>query len=174
MDQVFETILIIAGLVVTLVALFIVLSLLISGVANRTRTALLEHPVRSFLIGLLNFLCSIAVAGLLAQLGGWWVSVFEMLAFLILGWLVVLALVGTTGIVSLLRERMGSGGQSQVRGTMLASLLLVLAMLVPFVGWFVFTPIVLLTGLGAALFTLFRRERPQAIHPPATQVEENS
>ncbi len=173
MDQVFETILIITGLVVTLVALFIVLSLLVSGVANRTRTAVLEHPVRSFLIGLLNFLCSTAVAGLLAQLGGWWVSVFEMLAFLLLGWLVVLALVGTTGIVSLLRERMGSGGQSQVRGTMFASLLLVLAMLVPFVGWFVFTPIVLLTGLGAALFTLFRRERPQGIHPPAAQVEEN-
>jgi hypothetical protein len=83
-----------------------------------------------------------------------------MIAFLILGWLVVLALVGTTGIVSLLRERMGSGGQSHMRGTMLASLLLVLAMLVPFAGWFVFTPIVLLTGLGAALFTLFRRERP--------------
>lgn len=160
MDQVFETILIIAGLVVTLVALFIVLSLLISGMANRTRKVIVEHPVRSFLIGLLNFLCSAAVTGLLAQLGGWWVSVFQMIAFLILGWLVVLALVGTTGIVSLLRERMGSGGQSHMRGTMLASLLLVLAMLVPFVGWFVFTPIVLLTGLGAALFTLFRRERP--------------
>ena len=174
MEQTLGTILIIAGLVVTLVALFIVLSLLISGMTNRTRTVILEHPVRSFLIGLLNFLCSAAVAGLLAQLGGWWVSVFQMLAFLILGWLVVLALVGTTGIVSLLRERMGSGGQSPMRGTMLASLLLVLAMLVPFAGWFVFTPIVLLTGLGAALFTLLRREPSQVITPPAAQVEDNS
>ncbi len=174
MEQVFETVLIIIGVVVSLVALFIVLSLLITGVANRTRTVILEHPVRSFLIGLLNFLISAAVTGLLIQLGGWWVSVFEMLAFLILGWLVVLALVGTTGIVSLLRERMSSGSQSQVRGTMLASLLLVLAMLVPFVGWFVFTPIVLLTGLGAALFTLFRRERSPVINPPAARGEESS
>jgi hypothetical protein len=174
MEQVFETVLIIIGVVVSLVALFIVLSLLISGVANRTRTIVLEHPVRSLLIGLVNFLCSVAVTGLLAQLGGWWVSVFQMLAFLILGWLVVLALVGTTGIVSLLCERMGAGRQSPIRGTMLASLLLVLAMLVPFAGWFVFTPIILLTGLGAALLTLVRRERPQGIHPPAAQVEENS
>lgn len=174
MEQTFGTILIIIGGVVTLVALFTVLSLLISGVANQTRTVMLEHPVRSFLVGLLNFMFSAAVTGLLAQLGGRWVSVFEVLAFLILGWLVVLALVGTTGIINLLRERMGSGGQSNMRGTILASLLLVLGMLVPFVGWFVFTPIVLLTGLGAALFTLFRRERPQVINPPSAQVEENS
>lgn len=173
MEQVFETILIITGVVISLVALFIVLSLLISGVANRTRTVILEHPVRSFLIGLLNFVCSAAVAGLLSQLGGWWVSVFQMIAFLILGWLVVLALVGTAGIVSLLRERMGASGHSPMRGTMLASLLLVLAMLVPFAGWFVFAPIVLLTGLGAALFTLFRRERSQGMKPPAAQIEEN-
>lgn len=174
MEQTLATILVIAGLVISLVALFIVLSLLISGMAKRTRTVIEEHPVRSFLIGLLNFLCSAAVAGLLAQLGGWWVSVFEILALLIMIWLVVLALVGTTGIVSLLRERMGTGDQSPVRGTMRASLLLVLAMLVPFAGWFVFTPIVLLTGLGAALFTLLRRERAQENPSAAAQVEENS
>ena len=61
MKQNLGTILIIAGLVVTLLALFICsLSLLISGMTNRTPTVILEHPVRSFLIGLLNFLCSAA------------------------------------------------------------------------------------------------------------------
>ncbi len=99
---------------------------------------------------------------------------FAILAFLILGWLIVPALAGLAGIVSLLRERMGLGGQNNVRGTMWASLLLVLAALVPFIGWFVFTPIALLTGLGAAVFALFRRERPQGVIPPATQVEGNS
>jgi hypothetical protein len=136
-----------------------------------------EHPVRSFLVGLVNFIFSAAVAALLAQLVGkvsGLESVFAILAFLILGWLVVPALAGLAGIVGLLRERMGSGGQSNLRGTMWASLLLVLAMLVPFVGWFVFTPVALLTGLGAAVFALFRRERPQGIKPPSTQVEGNS
>ncbi len=174
MTQTFGTILIIIGGCVTLVALFTVLSLLIPRAAERTRTVLLEHPVRSFLIGLVNFLFSAAVAGVLAQLGGAWASVFAILAFLILVWLVVPALVGTAAIVCLLRERMGAGDPSHVRGTIWASLLLVLAMLVPFVGWFVFTPIVLLTGLGAALFTLIRRERSQGIKPPAVQVEGNS
>ncbi len=163
MEQTFGTILIIIGGGITLVALFTVLSLLFPGTADRVRTVLLAHPVRSFLVGLVNFFFPVAVAGLLAQLvgkvGGLEI-VFAILAFLILGWLTVLVLAGVAGIVSLLRERMGAGNQNNVRGMMWASLLLVLAALVPFVGWFVFTPIALLTGLGAAVFALFRRERP--------------
>lgn len=177
MEQTLGTILIIIGSVVTLVTLFTVLSLLIPGTADRIRTVMLEHPTRSFLVGLVNFFFSAAVAGLLAQLVGkvrGLESVFAILAFLILGWLIVPALAGAAGIVSLLRERMGAGGQNKVRVTMWASLLLVLAGLVPFVGWFVFTPIALLTGLGAALFALFRRERPQGIITPTTKVDGNS
>ncbi len=177
MEQTLGMILLIIGVVVTLVALFTVLSLLIPGTADRIRTVMLEHPVRSFLVGLVNFLFSAAVAGLLAQLAGkvrGLESVFAILAILILGWLTVPALAGLTAIVGLLRERLGTGGQNNVRGTMWASLLLVLAALVPFVGWFVFTPVALLTGLGAALFALFRRERPQGIIQQATQVEGNS
>jgi hypothetical protein len=175
MEQAIGNILIITGGVVTLVALFTVLSLLISGTTDRIRTVMLEHPVRSFLVGLVNFLFSAAIAALLAQLVGkvkGLESVFAILAVLILGWLSVPALVGLASIVGLLRERMGTGGQNTVRGTMWASLLLVLAALVPFVGWFVFTPVALLTGLGAAVFTLFRHERPQRIIQPTKQVEE--
>jgi hypothetical protein len=177
MEQTLGMILIIIGGVVTLVALFTVLSLLIPRTADRIRTVMLEHPMRSFLVGLVNFFFSAAVAGLLAQQIGkvrGLESVFAILAFLILGWLIVPALAGAAGIVSLLRERMMAGGQNNVRGTMKASLLLVLAALVPFVGWFVFTPVALLTGLGAALFALFRREQPQVKIPPPTQAEGNS
>ncbi len=64
MEQTFGFIFIIIGGVVTLVALFTVLSLLIPGTADRIRTVMLEHPVRSFLVGLVNFFFSAAVAGL--------------------------------------------------------------------------------------------------------------
>jgi hypothetical protein len=37
-------------------------------------------------------------------------------------------------------------------------LLLVLAGLAPFIGWFVFTPLALWTGLGATIQAFFRRK----------------
>jgi hypothetical protein len=43
---------------------------------------------------------------------------------------------------------------SDLRG----GLLLVLACLTPYIGWFVFTPFVLSLGLGASILALFQRK----------------
>lgn len=176
MEQTLGTILFILGGGTTLVVLLTVLSLLIPGTVDRTRVVMMEHPLRSFLLGLVNLIFSAAVVGLLVQLVGkvrGLESVSSILVLLILGWLTVPALAGLTGIVSLLRERMGANNQNMVRGTMWASLLLVLAALVPFVGWFIFTPAALLTGLGAAVFTFFRRKEPEMTTTPPAHIEGN-
>jgi hypothetical protein len=140
-------------------ALLATLELLLSGPVERCRTVLAGSLGRLFLLGLVNFVFFFVLAILLARLTEAVIPAFKavlgVLAVLILAGLVVLATLGLAGLVKLLRERIGLA--ATVWGTLRAAALLLIAALTPALGWWVFTPAVLVTCLGAGIVVAVRR-----------------
>jgi hypothetical protein len=154
-----------------LAALPATVELLFPDVVGRCRTALEKSLLRLFLLGLVNFVFFVVLAILLGKVSEavphHFKAVFGLPAVLILAALVVLAAPGLTGLVTLLRTRMGSTS-SPVIGALRAAVLLFLAGLTPVVGWWLFTPLVLITSLGAGIAAVVRRPAKRAAAPVPT------
>jgi hypothetical protein len=147
---------------VTLIALLAALSLLLPIPVERARQKLEKSLGLSFLLGLVNIIFFSAIVGLciyLAQLtgGGPLASIPILLGGLILAALAVLTLFGLAAMTKLLGERMGTT-KSPLWSDMRGGLLLILAGLAPYIGWYVFTPAVVCVSLGAAILALFQRK----------------
>jgi hypothetical protein len=127
-----------------------------------------SSPGRSLLLGLVNFVFAGIAIGLLllpTRVGGIVAGIFVFLAGLVGMALIGLLLLGLVSAASLLGSRMGNrtGEVKSVAGTQLrGGALLLLACLTPFLGWFIFAPLVVWTALGAAIQTIFRRQRVPA------------
>lgn len=143
-----------------LISIFVVINLLLPGPVEKTRAILYESLGRSLLMGLVNFIFVGLLDLLLVWLGqmagriaGGILITLAGLLTVTLGILIMLGLVAVTNLIG---ERMGKADTllvTDVRG----GVLLVLAGLTPFLGWWIFTPLVVWMGLGAAIQTLFRR-----------------
>lgn len=141
---------------VTIVALLVLLPFLIPRRVERTRQIVQTMPGRSFAIGLVNTLFFLVVAAIFAQ-GG---DGGGLIALLIILALLAGAAIGLAGLVLLLRERIypETAKLAGLNTTVKTAVLLTLAGLLPLLGWFVLTPILLLVGLGAAIMALVRRD----------------
>ena len=122
----------------------------------------LEYSLgRSLLLGLVNFIFLAVIVLLFVwlgeQLGEVLSGVFSVLALLILVGLTLLLIFGLCALSNLVGGRMGEA-KSPLVAHRYGGLLLVLSGLAPFVGWFVFTPLILWTSLGASVQTIVRRE----------------
>jgi hypothetical protein len=164
MDKIFGITLLLLASGITLISLLAVIALMFPSPVERTRAALETSLGRSFLLGLVNFLFVAAIAALLARLGqsagGILAAILLLLALLLALTLAIFSALGLAGLTSLAGERIGEG-TSPFRRHLRGSLLLILAGLTPYVGWFAFTPLALITGFGAALQAVFRKkEKP--------------
>jgi hypothetical protein len=143
---------------------------------ERARHILAARPWRSFLLGLVNFLFFFAIAAVFAEAGFALLKGVAFLSlFVVLPLMVVAGLATAAGIVgervlALLTERSGTALATLVVGIVCLGL----SALLPIVGWLVLI-ILLMTGFGAALLALLRRngnapvERdPEASTMPAT------
>ncbi len=148
-----------------LIALLTAIAILFPRPVERTRDILAGSFWHPFLIGLVNFLFVGAIAALLARsgqrAGGVLAAALLLLALLLAIALTVFSVLGLSALTSLAGERIGEG-TSPFRRHLRGSLLLVLAGLTPFVGWYAFAPIAAITGLGAALQATFRRKEKAA------------
>ncbi len=159
---------------VTLIALLVTVSLLLPISVESARKKMESNLLRSFLIGLVNFIFALALLTLL----GYIITLFRQTEgnmttinlgqiigpgiFVVLGVLVALtvilfALRGLSALASLLGERIGKA-KNPFLGELRGGLLLVLACLTPYIGWDIFTPFVLCVGLGASVLALFQRK----------------
>lgn len=165
MDQIFGLVLLALVSGSALVALFAAVALFFPLPVERTRDLLSGSFLRSFLLGLVNFLFFGAIAALLVKLGqgagGPVAAILTLLALLLVLALTIFLLLGLSGLTSLAGERIGEG-TSPFRRQLRGGLLLVLAGLTPFVGWYVLAPLALLTGLGAAIQAMFRKKEKAA------------
>jgi len=149
---------------ITIVAFFATLTLLLPAPIEKTCFNLENALGRSLLLGLVNFIFFAALVGLfgwLAQSTGTFLSgVFMFLIGVIMLGLAIFALLGLAAFAKILGERVG-GGKTPFTSNLRGGTLLLLAGLAPYVGWFLFTPLVLWTGLGAAI-SAFVRKREKA------------
>ena len=146
--------------IVGLVALFSALILLLPGPIQQARTNLEERPWRSLFLGVLNFTGAAIVLALLNALQnnfGRLESIITPFMILIGMSVAIPTMIGSCAAVILVSMRLGEAKNpflTYLRG----GGLLLLACLTPFVGWFVFTPLVLWASMGAVIGELVRRK----------------
>jgi hypothetical protein len=137
---------------ICLIALFGVLEALFPRTVERTRRVADESPRRALLIGLVNLIFLVAAGfGIGALHNRSALAFFVLLAFMFLMIGITLGLAGMVQVVGsrLFPERIGLQRTGWGAGA------LVLACLVPYVGWFGLLPYLALTGLGAFLLSWF-------------------
>ncbi len=164
MENVFGLLLLIVIGGAGLISVFIIVNLLLPVPVARTRAALETSLGRSLLLGLVNDLFAfVLVAGIIwlaQQAGGGIVAgILGLLALLILLAVGLFTVLGLAALSNVLGIRIGQNGINSVtRG----SILLLLAGLTPYLGWFIVTPLTLLTALGAAIQAIFRGKEKTA------------
>ena len=151
--------------------LFSALILLFPEPIRQARENLENRPWRSIFLGALNFVGGGIIAMLMVWLGNALglsdetAPLFYTLIFLIIVALAIPTMIGLSAALILIGERIG-----KARTPFLTYLrgggLLLLACLTPFIGWFVFTPLIVWASLGSVIAILVKPKRA----PAATEV----
>jgi hypothetical protein len=166
MDQLFNLILLVAAGIVTVVALLAAINLLLPRPVQKVQQNLERSLGRSTLLGLVNFLFFGAIFTLAIwlseQSGNFVAGIFVFLAGLIGIGIIVMAVFGLVAFANLLGERIGDKSNSPFKANLRGGLLLILAGIAPYIGWFLFTPLVVWAGLGAAITAFVRRREKES------------
>ena len=157
-----ETLILIPLIGITVIALFASLSLLFPAPIEKTRNHFENAPERSLLLGIVNFVFFAVVTALFVWLteetGGLLNGIFILLGGVVIGSFAIFTLFGLTALSSILGERMGSG-KTPFTSNLRGGALLLLAGLSPYIGWFIFTPLMIWAGFGAAISALLRKAK---------------
>jgi hypothetical protein len=161
-------------------ALFSALILLFPEPIRQARENLESRPWRSIFLGTLNFVGAGLIAMLFIGLGAalsrgeflrppstseyYYVLIYTLLGLIGIA-LAIPTLIGLGAVIILMGERLG-----KVRMPFLTYLrgggLLLLACITPFIGWFVFTPLVIWASLGSVIAILVKPKKG----PVATEI----
>ncbi|MBX3111412.1 MAG: hypothetical protein KF857_05320 [Fimbriimonadaceae bacterium] len=130
---------------------------------GRTAAAALElenHPFRAFASGLAVTIVGSAVATVLVSLP---LPLVKALGFVVFGAVLCLSFLGMAGLTRLAaRQVKGAGGPDQpFAGYLRGAALVVGAASIPFVGWLLFAPVLLVVGVGAGLRAFVRATAPE-------------
>jgi len=160
MDQLFRVVIIFVLLVLSLFGFFTVMNVLFPKRVSKTQNILQHTSGRSFGIGLVNVLFFLPISLLLLSLGnvtnGPLKAIITIPGLLLLAVLLGLASFGLLSIVNLIGEQI-MPDQNLLKRTLWGTLLLSLAGALPFVGWFLFLPYILVLGVGAVILGFFQR-----------------
>lgn len=165
MEPVIAILLFIVGIplvIGALVALFGALMLILPDPIRQARINLEEHPWRSIFLGILNSTGAAIVLALgitLMNNSGRLQSIIMPLLFLIAMVIAIPTVIGLCAMIILVGNRLGEMHKPLFTYLRSGGLLL-LACVVPFIGWFVFTPLVLWASMGSVIGTLVRPKVP--------------
>ena len=141
-----------AGLIILCLTAFIVaLSALLPQVSRRSQTALERTPWRAFFIGLANYLFLGGIALVLFSVE---VEILGLFGLLITTFLIVVTFLGLPGFARLTGERLTAlhdDELSALRQLLWGALTIELAALLPFLGWFVLTPVLMMISFGGVV-----------------------
>jgi hypothetical protein len=161
------------GLMVSFVALWLLARALWPKRSEAAASRLERGLVASFLLGLpialLAVVATILVAKIPAALAG-------PGAIAIVCLFVTYSSVGVSGLATLVGRRLPSrvDAESPFRQTVRGGIVLVLAFLMPLLGWFVILPVATIVGAGATTLGFFESRRMQAIARSHESVETSS
>ncbi|NHZ72022.1 MAG: hypothetical protein GWP17_02925 [Aquificales bacterium] len=152
MADVYTVTFIIIGILISLPALLIGLNLLMPVVTIRTQVRLRETPGKSFWLGAVLTAVLLLIILVTVQIPGPGQAFGMSLAIASMG----LGTLGAAGMARLLAERIRplAKPNSDMMNLLRGAVVYELACLVPFVGWFIFAPLVGMTVMGAAVFAL--------------------
>ena len=150
MREILGVIILAVGSGATLAILLTVLTYLLPGHVQRAQIILETSAKRAFVIGLVNFMFFGLIAAFGAERSGPLGLIAGLIALALLG----LSAIGLTAVNQLLRQRIYDS--HTVNATLKTAVLLIAAGLTPIIGWFILTPLTIMTGLGAIIITLFR------------------
>lgn len=139
--------------------LFVLCNVAFPQVIARARGTADKMPIRSFLVGLINFIFFglIAVALLSSN------DVLRIFGLIVAAILLGLVAVGLSAMARLVGERLQPAQPSAMRQLLVGIITLELAALAPFVGWLLVPALAGLTGYGAVMIALiWRRTEPEA------------
>ena len=146
---------------ITITSFIMVVGKIFTAPVTQTAQEIKTSLWRSFFIGLVNAVFFILVASLLFNLArglnGFLAGLVAMIAVAIFAALGILASIGLSGFGLWVEGRFFNEEQT-LASSLKSSALLVLSCMAPFVGWFLLTPFVIATGLGAAIQFLFRKK----------------
>lgn len=164
MNNIFGLLLVILFGGAGLISIFTIIRLLLPLPVERTRATLENSLGRSLLLGFVNFLFAGILVALLmwpTRIGGVVAGIFVFLAGLVGLAVAALVLLGLVAATSLLGSRMGEA-KSPVTAQLRGGVLLLLACLTPYLGWFVFAPLAVWTALGSGIQSILRRKTSEA------------
>lgn len=164
MADVFKILFIILGFLITIVAYWLLFEALFRPLVKRASLAYETHPYRVVIVGAIAgvpiFLASV---GLLNSAAG-----LKLIGAILMSALVLLALIGSTGLARLVGARLASATDASYpwRRVLRGGVVLSITFVLPIVGWFVVLPLTLASGVGAIIVA---RWTPRAAEPaPAT------
>jgi hypothetical protein len=162
MADVYTVTFIIIGILITVPALLVGLNLLMPGPTIRAQVRLRETPGRSFGLGAVLTAVFLTIILVTVQIPGPGQAFGFALA--IIG--MALGSLGAAGMARLLGERIRplAKPNSDMMNLLRGAIVYELACLVPFVGWFIFAPLVGMMVLGAAVFALIGWMPKPVIH----------
>ena len=158
MAETIALILFVPAAIITLIALLILIPYLWPQRSTQASQILDKSPGRSFIIGFVNMLFFGILAIFLSQQGDF----AGLLALLLLLALLGITVLGMGGFLLLLTSRLFFQPENELKARLKTAVLLILALFAPILGWFIFTPLLLIFGLGAGIVALFRRQKPKA------------
>ncbi len=158
LGDVFAVVAVLLGITLTTVALLLAQGLLAPQVALRSSERLKESPMARFALGTVVGLPVLFILVILANLPSPLIRTLGVLGMF--AW-VLFSTAGLTGVVKAMADRMRSmdPNMGEFAAMQRASLLLVGALLVPFVGWILLAPVALLLGFGLSLTPIRSRAR---------------
>jgi hypothetical protein len=124
--------------------------------AIQAQAVIEQSPGRALVVGLVNFFFLGILTLTFFALGENVAQIFAIPGLILTGIGAAGVLLGTTGAILLLGQRLWSD-RSAVRRHTYAAALLLLACLAPAVGWFLLLPSLLIVALGACVMVLFGR-----------------
>ena len=159
MEQ-FRMIIVFILFVASLFGFFTVMNVIFPVRVSKTQSVLQRIPARSFWIGFVNLIFFVPVALLLFSLAdnttGLLKAIITVPALFLLAVLLGLASFGLMSMVNIVGDRIAPD-QSLLKRTFWGTVLLSLACGLPFVGWFLLLPYILIMGVGAVILGFFQR-----------------
>ena len=169
MDQGIAIIFIAIGVAISLVAFFTVVNVVFSTLVTKMEEKSDESPGRSFFLGLLNT-AFIAVLSLalwsIAENSG--IGILAVPSLILLALFAIGVIFGGTALVRTIGKRLYPDREERTQ-MLRGGLITLLACTVPYIGWFILLPYLLLRGFGAFLMTMTAAYR--ARRTPAVETE---
>lgn len=151
-----------------LVAFITITAALLPQATERSQAALVRAPWRAFFIGLANYLF---LGGISLLLFSTKIGPLGLIGLILTAFLTVATIIGLASLVKLIGERLASlrhRDDSALTRLVWSTVSLELACLLPFIGWFLLTPTVLMVSFGAAVLAWQNRR-----HPPGGANDDN-